>query len=303
MTNDARRQRAAALQLHGILAHWAECAEQPWLDPLLSWEESERARRSLERRLRCAHIGRFKPLADFDWTWPQQCDQRAIAELMTLDFVPAATNVLLVGSSGLGKTMIAQNIAHQAILEGHTVLFATAGQLLGDLAGLDSDSALRYRLRRYAAPDLLVIDEVGYLSYSNRHADLLFELINRNNAAAPGRICEVGPPASGSSFFTKPLFALRAQRTSCSARQPAIAATRGRTSKPCHQPPFRSRKTPETKFPAIRPIRHGFPVQLSPCRDHRLRRFAVRVGNRCFPTSGQSARDASWRLVGYNVAQ
>jgi DNA replication protein DnaC len=118
MTNDARRQRAAALQLHGILAHWAECAEQPWLDPLLSWEESERARRSLERRLRCAHIGRFKPLADFDWTWPQQCDQRAIAELMTLDFVPAATNVLLVGSSGLGKTMIAQNIAHQAILEG-----------------------------------------------------------------------------------------------------------------------------------------------------------------------------------------
>lgn len=179
MTNDSRRQRAAALQLHGLLAHWPECAEQPWLEPLLSWEESERARRSLERRLRCAHIGRFKPLADFDWTWPQQCDQRAIAELMTLDFVPAATNVLLVGSSGLGKTMIAQNIAHQAILEGHTVLFATAGQLLGDLAGLDSD--LRYRLRRYAAPDLLVIDEVGYLSYSNRHADLLFELINRRH--------------------------------------------------------------------------------------------------------------------------
>ena len=60
-------------------------------------------------------------------------------------------------------------------------LFATAGQLLGELAGLDSDSALRYRLRRYAAPDLLLIDEVGYLSYSNRHADLLFELINRRH--------------------------------------------------------------------------------------------------------------------------
>jgi hypothetical protein len=92
MTNDACRQRAAALQLHGLLAHWAECAKQPWLDPLLSWEESERARRSLERRLRCAHIGRFKPLADLDWAWPQQCDQRAVAELMTLDFLPATTN-------------------------------------------------------------------------------------------------------------------------------------------------------------------------------------------------------------------
>ena len=181
MTIADARQRASALQLHGVLAHWAECADSPWLDPLLSWEEAERGRRSLERRLRCAHIGRFKSLADFDWTWPEQCDQRAIAELMTLDFLASATNAILVGASGLGKTMIAQNIAHQAVLQGHTVLFATAGQLLGELAGLDSDSTLRYRLRRYAAPDLLVIDEVGYLSYSNRHADLLFELINRRH--------------------------------------------------------------------------------------------------------------------------
>ena len=181
MTTTDARQRATAPQLHGVLAHWAECADQPWLDPLLSWEETERARRSLERRLRCAHIGRFKPLADFDWSWPQQCDQRAIAELMTLDFMEAASNAILVGASGLGKTMIAQNIAHQAVLQGHTVVFATAGQLLGELASLDSDSALRYRLRRYAAPDLLLIDEVGYLSYSNRHADLFFELINRRH--------------------------------------------------------------------------------------------------------------------------
>ena len=104
MTTDARRQRASALQLHGVLAHWAECAGEPWLDPLLTWEETERSRRSLERRLRCAHIGRFKPLADFDWAWPQQCDQRGIAELMTLDFLHSATNAILVGTSGLGKT-------------------------------------------------------------------------------------------------------------------------------------------------------------------------------------------------------
>jgi DNA replication protein DnaC len=181
MTMADARQRATTLQLHGVLAHWADCADQPWLDLLLDWEETERARRSLERRLRCAHIGRFKPLADFDWSWPTQCEQRAIAELMTLEFLESATNAILVGPSGLGKTMIAQNIAHQAILQGRNVLFATAGQLLGDLAGLDSDSALRYRLRRYAAPDLLVIDEVGYQSYSNRHADLLFELINRRH--------------------------------------------------------------------------------------------------------------------------
>ena len=98
---------------------------------------------------------------------------------MTLDFLKDATNVILVGQNGTGKTMLAQNVAHQALIAGQTALFTTAGQLLGDLAALDSDSALRRRLHHYARPQLLGIDEVGYLSYSNRHADLMFELVSR----------------------------------------------------------------------------------------------------------------------------
>lgn len=98
---------------------------------------------------------------------------------MMTRFSSEATNVVLVGPNGVGKTTLARNLAHRAVIHGHTVLFTSAGQLLGDLAALDSDSALRRRLRHYAAPALLCIDEVGYLSYSNRHADLLFELISR----------------------------------------------------------------------------------------------------------------------------
>jgi DNA replication protein DnaC len=177
------RERAKALRLMGLLAHWdalqGDSARLGWTADLLDWEESERSRRSLERRLRSAHIGRFKPLADFDWDWPTHCDRAAVQELMTLSFMADATNVVLVGPNGVGKSMLACNLGHQALIEGRTVLFTTAGQLLGDLAALDSDSALRRRLRHYAAPDLLLIDEVGYLSYSNRHADLLFELISR----------------------------------------------------------------------------------------------------------------------------
>jgi DNA replication protein DnaC len=177
------REQARELRLHGLLAHWSELMAQPeparWIAQWLAWEGTERGRRSLERRLREAHIGRFKPLADFDWAWPTQCDRAAVEELMTLQFMADATNVVFVGPNGIGKSMCAANIGHQAVLAGHTVLFVTAGHLLGDLAALDSDSALRLRLRRYAAPDLLLIDEVGYLSYSNRHADLLFELVSR----------------------------------------------------------------------------------------------------------------------------
>lgn len=177
------REQASNLRLHGLLAHWGELSSDAQaiqrVTQWLQWEHDERGRRSLERRVRDAHLGSFKPLADFDWSWPTQIDRAAIEELMTLQFMADATNVILVGGNGLGKSMCACNLGYQAVLAGHTVLFATAGHLLGELAALDSDSALRRRLRHYAAPDLLLIDEVGYLSYSNRHADLLFELISR----------------------------------------------------------------------------------------------------------------------------
>jgi hypothetical protein len=81
---DALYARAKALQLHGLLAHWAETATGEWVELLLDWEEQERARRSLERRLRAAHIGRFKPLCDFDWSWPKRCDRSAFEALMAL---------------------------------------------------------------------------------------------------------------------------------------------------------------------------------------------------------------------------
>jgi DNA replication protein DnaC len=176
---DSLRARAQALHLHGLLAHWPQIASADWVEPLIQWEEDERSRRSLERRLASAHIGRFKPICDFDWLWPKRCDRIAIEALISLDFLTDATNVVIIGPNGVGKSMLAQNLAHQALVHGRTALFTTAGQLLGDLAALDSDSALRRRLRYYASPDLLAIDEIGYLSYSNRHADLLFELISR----------------------------------------------------------------------------------------------------------------------------
>lgn len=68
--NDPLRQRALALHLHGLVAHWPEIVGAPWLDALIGWEEEERQRRSLERRLQAARIGRFKPLCDFDWSCP-----------------------------------------------------------------------------------------------------------------------------------------------------------------------------------------------------------------------------------------
>ncbi|WP_295393250.1 IS21-like element helper ATPase IstB [uncultured Thiodictyon sp.] len=200
-TPEALMVRAKALKLYGLLDHWDEVAAADWVAPLITWEEDARARRGLERRLGNAHLGRFKPLADFDWQWPTQCDRAAIDDLMGLHFLTETANVVLVGPNGVGKSMIARNIAHQALLAGHTVLFTSAGQMLNELAGADGDHALRHRLTVYARPRLLVIDEVGYLSYSNRHADLLFEIVSRRYEAKSTLITTNRPFAEWGEVF------------------------------------------------------------------------------------------------------
>ena len=181
INSEQLRQQAIALRLYGLQAHWSELTEENhhFLAKFIRWELDERQQRSLERRLSSAKLGRFKPLAEFDWQWPSKIDQQAIQALMQLDFLTDANNIILIGSNGVGKSTLAQNLGYRAVMQGHTVLFTTAANMLSDLAAQDGDNALRRRLQHYAKPTLLIIDEIGYLSYSNRHADLLFEIINR----------------------------------------------------------------------------------------------------------------------------
>ena len=173
------QERAHALQLHGLLNHWDEVQDQEWLPEMLDWEEQERARRGLERRLRRARLGTFKPLADFDWAWPKKIDRAQIDELFRLEWLAKGRNVVLAGPNGVGKTLLAKNLAHQAVLRGATVRFLTASELLNTLAEQDSSIGLERKLRLCTRPQLLCIDELGYLSYDSRHADLLFEVISR----------------------------------------------------------------------------------------------------------------------------
>lgn len=183
--DDTLRARAQKLGLYGLLASWSEHLDHPWLEPLIEGEERERKRRSMERRQLAAKLGRFKLLADFDWSWPKQVDRSQIEDLLNLDFAVEPANVIIVGPNGVGKTTIAQNLTHQAIMRGYTALHVTASEMLNDLAGQDSNSALTRRLQKYVAPSILSVDEVGYLSYDARHADLLFEVLSRRHQHKP----------------------------------------------------------------------------------------------------------------------
>jgi DNA replication protein DnaC len=154
------------------------------LEQMAQAEIAERSRRSLERRLRLSGIKRFKPMADFEWNWPAKIERDVIERALTLDFLAEARNFILIGRNGLGKTMIAQNICHAAVLAGYPVLFRSAAALLEELHR-QTPEGRRYKLRQYANTGLLCIDEVGYLSFDDKAADLLYEVVNRRYERKP----------------------------------------------------------------------------------------------------------------------
>jgi DNA replication protein DnaC len=182
---DTLKAKAKALGLYGVLSNWEKVAMADWLPTLVEYEERERAKRSVERRTKRSQIGRFKPLADFDWSHPREIDRARIEALFSLELIVDVTNIILVGPSGAGKTMIAQNLAHHAVLQGYTSLFITASALLHDLAEQKTGSALAARLKHYARPDILVIDELGYFDPSTSNAEHLFELVTRRYQKKP----------------------------------------------------------------------------------------------------------------------
>lgn len=149
------------------------------IERIVNSEIEENKRRSIQSRLRHAKLGKFKFIVDFDWNWPDHIDRTAIERLFTLEFIEEPSNVILIGTAGLGKTMIAKNLVHQAVMAGHSALFVETADLLNDLGSQETPRSLKQRLKRYLRPKLLVIDEVGYLSASAKSADILFQVIGK----------------------------------------------------------------------------------------------------------------------------
>lgn len=146
-------------------------------------ELTEKKSRTLQRRLTEAKLGRYKRMDSFDWKWPAGISRATIEYFLDLNFIAEPKNLILLGTAGLGKTMIAKNIAANAVLRGYRSRFVTASKLVSSL--LHSGHKMESAIRKFTDPDVLIIDELGYLSFELKAADTIFEVISRRYESKP----------------------------------------------------------------------------------------------------------------------
>jgi DNA replication protein DnaC len=165
--------------------HQAEFAEAARLNRsahdlllrLLSGELDSAQSRSIERRIRLARLPSRYSLDTFDWTWPETINRDQIRHLFTLSFLRQRQNVVFISNVGLGKTHLACALALDACRNNHSVLFTSAIDIINSLLEARTQERLKRAIRHYAAPQLLVIDELGYLPVDRTGAQLLFQVL------------------------------------------------------------------------------------------------------------------------------
>ena len=151
---------------------------QAYLDRLLEGECQRREINGIARRIKNARFPVPKALEGFDWNWPKKINRPQVQNLLRLAFLEEHVNAIFIGGVGLGKTHLATALGHEACEKGHTVLFTTAVDIVNTLGAAQIARNLRQELKRYTRPDLLIIDELGYLPIDKLGGDLLFQVFS-----------------------------------------------------------------------------------------------------------------------------
>jgi len=145
---------------------------------LLAEEVARRKQTRLQRCTRSAHFPFFKTIDEFDFTLQSTLRQSLLGSYLGMDFVTEGRSLILYGKTGRGKTHLAIAIGYRAIQNGFETLFTTAAELIEDLSNASKKGCLHESLATYTRPHLLVIDEVGYLTYGPDAANVLFHVVN-----------------------------------------------------------------------------------------------------------------------------
>ena len=150
-----------------------------YLAALVDGELNLRRDRATVRRIKNARFPVLKTIDQFSWSWPKKINRMAVQNLFRLQFMEDHSNVIFLGTVGLGKTHLATALGYTACLAGKSVLFSTAIDAINTLAAAQAASRLKAELKKYLTPSLLILDELGYLPIDKHGADLLFQIISQ----------------------------------------------------------------------------------------------------------------------------
>ena len=161
-----------------------EAIRQPWdhreyLRRLIEGEYNDQRQRRVAARIKSARFPVIKTLEQFNWTWPKKINRLAVQNLFRLEFLAQHANVVFLGNVGVGKSHLGIALGYAACLEGHSVLFAGAIEVINDLQAAQKNGGLKRALKKYLRPTVLILDEVGYLPIDQKGADLLFQVISQ----------------------------------------------------------------------------------------------------------------------------
>ncbi len=176
-------------------------SHQTYLDRLIEGECQRRDAAAAFRRVKNARFPVPKGLENFAWSWPKKINRAQIQDLFRMAFMEQQTNVVFIGGVGLGKTHLATALGMQACEQGHSTLFVTAVDIVNTLAAAQQAHRLRQELNRYARPDLLIVDELGYLPIDKLGADLLFQVFSKRYELGSTVITTNKPYKHWSSIF------------------------------------------------------------------------------------------------------
>jgi len=149
-----------------------------YLSEMVEQESKLRRDRCIHRRIKMARFPVIKTMDQFDWSWPKKINQAQVKNLFRLKCIEEKSNIVFIGSVGVGKTHIAIALGYQACLKNHTVLFTSAIDAVNNLVAAQHAGHLKQELKKYLKPSLLIMDELGYLPIDKNGADLLFQIIS-----------------------------------------------------------------------------------------------------------------------------
>ncbi len=204
------------LRLSGILATLSAREQQAidgqwaygeFLERLLEDEVERRAQKQLALRVRRATLNTTKTLEDFDWSFNLSISRQQVLRLATCEYIRRKRNLLICGPTGVGKSHLAQALAHEACRQGFDVLFVNTHKMLQHIHGGRADGSVEKRLASYLRPDLLILDDFGLKPLSERMPSDLYDVMNERYEAGSILVTSNRAPEEWPDLFGDPLLA------------------------------------------------------------------------------------------------